>query len=304
MLPILKPFVKAFYKTKAFTIKNAPELMVGAGVTTGVIAAVIACKQTLKLDSVAEQYNYDSERIHKAFDEKTYGDEYTERDMKHDLTAIAVHRVFETAKIYALPVGLGIVSIGLVLGGFGVLKMRHAALISAYGALQTSFNEYRARVKEKYGEEEEYKLYNGIEDVTVTTTDENGETKTEVQQVCTASNTSPYVRFFDEYSAYWQRDAEYNKAFLRFAEKELNQKLQSRGYVFLNEAYSRLGLQTDKTGAVCGWIYAPDDPNHKGDNYISFGIYDGEESTRTFINGLNQSVMLNFNVDGYIMDKI
>ena len=35
MLPILKPFVKAFFKTKAFAIKNAPELMVGAGVTTG-----------------------------------------------------------------------------------------------------------------------------------------------------------------------------------------------------------------------------------------------------------------------------
>ena len=55
MLPILKPFVKAFYKTKAFAIKNAPELMVGAGVTTGVVAAVIACKQTLKLDGIAEQ---------------------------------------------------------------------------------------------------------------------------------------------------------------------------------------------------------------------------------------------------------
>lgn len=304
MLQIFKPFVKAFYKTKAFTIKNAPELMVGAGVTTGVVAAVIACKQTLKLDAVAERYNYDSERIHKAFDEKTYGDDYTERDMKHDLTKIAATRALETAKIYALPVGLGVISIGLVLGGFGVLKMRHTALISAYGALQTSFNEYRERVKNKYGEEEEYKLYHGIEDVTVTTIDENGETKTEVQQVATATNTSPYVRFFDEYSDCWVRDVEYNKAFLRFAEKELNQKLQTRGYVFLNEVYLRLGLQTDKTGAVCGWIYAPDDPNHKGDNYISFGMYDGDEAARTFVNGLNPSIMLDFNVDGYIMDKI
>ena len=52
---------------------------------------------------------------------------------------------------------------------------------------------------------------------------------------------------------------------------------------------------------MVGWIDGGD-----GDNYVSFGIYDihAVNNRREFINGYEPSIILDFNVDGVIWDKI
>ena len=51
-----------------------------------------------------------------------------------------------------------------------------------------------------------------------------------------------------------------------------------------------------------GWYY--DAKNPKSDNYIDFGIYDvnrrGASDAARFVNGLERSVLLDFNVQGPI----
>ena len=82
-----------------------------------------------------------------------------------------------------------------------------------------------------------------------------------------------------------------------------NQKLQTQGYLFLNDVYKMLGFKPTKAGHVVGWIY--DEKHPIGDNYVDFGIYDIEnEATRRFMNGLEQNVILDFNVDGNIYDLL
>jgi len=73
--------------------------------------------------------------------------------------------------------------------------------------------------------------------------------------------------------------------------------LHARGHVFLNEAYDALGLERSTAGAVVGWVL-----DEKGDNYIDFGLYN-QKSAR-FVNGLERNIILDFNVDGVIFDKI
>ena len=91
--------------------------------------------------------------------------------------------------------------------------------------------------------------------------------------------------------------------FLRREQAYWNDKLRARGYVFLNEVYERLDIPTTRAGQCVGWIYNPDRPN--GDNYIDFGMYDiTREPTREFVNGLERVILLDFNVDGVILDKI
>jgi hypothetical protein len=53
---------------------------------------------------------------------------------------------------------------------------------------------------------------------------------------------------------------------------------------------------------LVGWI----DGNPGGDSYVSFGIGDihAVNSRREFINGYEPSIILDFNVDGTIWDKI
>ena len=54
---------------------------------------------------------------------------------------------------------------------------------------------------------------------------------------------------------------------------------------------------------VCGWVYDPDNPGHNGDNYVDFGIMDvNRPKNRDFVNGYERAILLDFNVDGNILD--
>ena len=114
------------------------------------------------------------------------------------------------------------------------------------------------------------------------------------------SKKSVYARFFDEYSPQWTAYPEQNLVFLKHTESMMNDMLLAKKHVFLNEVYDALGIERTSAGAVVGWVL-----NGDGDNFISFGMYDFDsERGRAFINGNEHSILLDFNVDGVIFDKI
>ena len=113
---------------------------------------------------------------------------------------------------------------------------------------------------------------------------------------------SQYAKFFDESCPDWTRNSEYNLMFLSLTEQKATAKLVSQGYLFLNDVYDMLGISRTKAGAVVGWIYDKENPDHVGDNYVDFGIYDAK--SRRFVNGYETTILLDFNVDGLIFDKI
>lgn len=111
---------------------------------------------------------------------------------------------------------------------------------------------------------------------------------------------SIYARFFDEACPIWSKEPEYNLMFLKQAEALATERLKTQGYLFLNEVYDMLGLERSKAGQLVGWIYDTDNPI--GDNYVSFGLYNtGNED---FINKRKNSVLLDFNVDGNIFERM
>ena len=61
-----------------------------------------------------------------------------------------------------------------------------------------------------------------------------------------------------------------------------------------------LGFDRTKAGAV-GWVV-----NDEGDNqFVDFGIYDDRhQGTRNFANGFERTILLDFNVNGVVYDKI
>ena len=112
---------------------------------------------------------------------------------------------------------------------------------------------------------------------------------------------SQYARFFDETSPYWYKNPEMNLFFLLAQQNHANEKLKARGYLFLNEVYDMLGMPRTKAGQIVGWVYKEN--NTDGDNYVDFGIYRTEQNAK-FVNGFENSVLLDFNVDGPVFDKI
>ena len=88
--------------------------------------------------------------------------------------------------------------------------------------------------------------------------------------------------------------------YVRAQQNYANDMLHARGHVFLNEIYDRFDIPRTKAGQVVGWVL-----DKGGDNYIDFGVFDGDNSkARDFVNGREGAVLLDFNVDGPIYDLI
>lgn len=116
-------------------------------------------------------------------------------------------------------------------------------------------------------------------------------------------NCSQYARIFDDSCIGWTKDPEYNLSFLKVQQNYCNDVLKSKGHLFLNEVYDILGFPRTKAGAVVGWVY--DEKNPIGDNFVDFGIFDtNDERNSDFINGYRNTAILDFNVDGDILNYI
>jgi hypothetical protein len=105
-----------------------------------------------------------------------------------------------------------------------------------------------------------------------------------------------HARWFGPSSLVWTDrmfDEEYCLMFLKYQERYANDILRVRGHLFLNEVYDMLGLAKTVTGQVVGWI-------NSEDKWVDFGIYSKDNSE--FINGGRAEVLLDFNVDGNILD--
>lgn len=306
---IVKAFNNAFYKTKFELTKHSPEILTVVGVAGVVTSAVMACKATTKISKILEECHDDMETIHRCSDEKDeyYKEEYTSEDAKKDTTIVYIQTGVKIAKLYAPSVALGVASLSCLVASTRILHKRNAALAAAYATVDKSFKKYRERVVEKFGGEIDKEMRYGVKATKIEETVIDEETgkekkvKRTVNVVDDELGCSEYAKFFDEGCKAWEKDAEYNKSFLRAQQAYANQLLNSRGILFLNEVYDMLGIPKTKAGQVVGW--AKDDKDET--KFVDFGIYDiTRPRTRDFVNGYEPVILLDFNVDGYILDKM
>lgn len=113
-------------------------------------------------------------------------------------------------------------------------------------------------------------------------------------------NVSIYARFFNSANPNWSKNSVYNLMFLKIQQDYANDILRTRGFLFLNDVLDLLGIPRTEVGAVVGWTYRKD--NTIGDNFVDFGI--DADRNQDFVNGHDNTPLLDFNVDGCILDKI
>ena len=297
--------MRVFNNSKNGVQKHSPEILAGVGVVGVVASTVMACKATMKLNDILEEAKETRDKIKEVENNPAYEDKYTPEDAKKDLAINYMQTSMKIAKLYAPAVLLGSASLGCLLASNDILRKRNAALSAAYMTVDKGFKEYRQRVAERFGEEVEKEIRYNIkaEEIETTVVNEDGSEVTIKETVKTMDPNlySDYARFFDEYNPNWQNDPEYNLMFLKSQQQYANDLLVSRGRLFLNEVYDMLGMERSKAGQVVGWVY--NEANPSGDNFVDFGIYDlHKERTRAFVNGLEPSILLDFNVDGNIWD--
>ena len=299
--------MKIYNNSKNMVVKHSPEILAGVGVVGTVASAVMACKSTLKLNDILDECKETRDKIKEVAENPRYEKEYSPEDAKKDLTVNYTQTVVKIAKLYAPAVILGTASLGCLLASNDILRKRNAALSAAYMTVDKSFKEYRSRVAERFGEEVEKEIRYNIkaQQIEETIVDENGNETTVVseQKVMDPNMYSNYARFFDEFNPNWKSDPEYNLMFLRAQQQYANDLLRSKGRLFLNEVYEMLGMEKSKAGQIVGWVY--DEKNPTGDNFVDFGVYNlHDEQVRAFVNGLEPSILLDFNVDGNVWDSM
>lgn len=259
-----------------------PTTFFALGIAGVVTSTVMACRSTLKLEETLAEFEVPP-------------DPFLEIDQA-DLTRNRIRAGVAVVKLYAPAIAVGTASIVMLTKTHSTLVKRNAALSAAYTALDNGFRDYRARVVEKYGKDEDDRLRYGFETEKV----KEGNKTVKVDKAAPGA-ASIYAVFFDEYNPNWSKDPEISKLFLRSQQNYLNDLLHARGHVFLNEAYDALGFDHTQAGAVVGWLLS-----EEGDNYIDLGVFnaDDPDRVRDFVNGREGSVLLDFNVDGLIFDKI
>ena len=292
-----------------FKIKKAsPEIMVVAGVVGVVTSTVMACKATTKVNDILEETRKQVDDVHNVLDSDVISeDEYNNDDAKKDLVIIYTQTGVKLIKLYAPSVIVGALSITGILASHKILKKRNVALTAAYATIDRSFKEYRGRVVERFGKELDRELRYNIkaQEIEEKTVDKDGNETVEKKTISVVDPNmySDYARIFDNGSMGWTKDPEYNLMFLKLQQNQANDRLRAQGYLFLNDVYDMLGIPRTKAGQIVGWIY--DEENPVGDNFVDFGIYDiYNEKACDFVNGRERSIVLDFNVDGNILDMI
>lgn len=289
---------KAVMKLK----KHSPEILVVAGIAGTVVSAVLACKATTKVAEILDETKGTLDTIHEGMETGAInGQEYTTEDGKKDTVVVYAQTGMKLAKLYAPAIILGTLSITSILASNNILRKRNVALGVAYAAIDKSFKEYRGRVIERFGEQVDTELKYGIkakkfEEIEVDP--ETGKEKKVKKTVMVADPNlqSDYAVYFDSKSRNYETNPDYNRMFLKAQQAFANDKLQTRGHLFLNEVLDDLDLPRTPAGQIVGWT--KDGP----DGYVNFRIVEVERETE---DGRHEpTLLLDFNVEGNIWEKM
>ena len=241
-------------KPNLFLKKNSATILTVAAAAGVITTSVLSAKAAIKASRVL------------AYKEEEKGEKLT---FEETISAIWT--------IYIPPVVAGVSTIACVFGANILNQRQQASLASAYALIDSSYKEYKAKLKELYGEEAHNNIVDAIaaekcDEVHISA---GGLTSAYTQEI--ESDTEPRL-FYDEYSGrYFETTIE--KVLL--AEYHLNRNYILRGFARLNEFYEFLGLEPTDYGETVGWdicgeIYWIDFDHRKafiGDDNDGFECY-------------------------------
>lgn len=302
-------FTKATSRTGFFIKKKSPEILFAEGVVIFIGTVVLACRATLKADEVLDHHR---EKMRDIEDAKDIADHNAEAAMEYDDELYLQDRrnqtiktAVELTKLYVPVIAMGALSITCFMVSRNIMHKRYLGVVAAYNAVNEAFNTYRKRVRDEYGEQldRHFRYGTTYDTMKEEIVDENGKKKKQDVEVSNTSTDmalpSDNAVFFDESNPNWDPNPNFSLMFLRAKQNYWNDQLQIRGHVFLNEVLLDMGFEHTTVGSVVGWMKG------EGDNFIDFGLYDqNKENVRNFVNGKDNVVLLEFNHNGVIFDKI
>lgn len=217
----MKPNVNKMLKTaKIFTKKHSPEILTGIGIAGMITTTVMSVKATPKALQIIEE----------------------EKQKRNTLTLRKTEVVKATWKCYAPAAITGVASIGCLIGGTTIGVRRNAALVTAYNLSRTALNDYKEKVVETIGEEQEQIIREKVAQ------DKIKKAPEEVTEVIMNDATQSLC-----YDSFGGRYFTSNLNTIEKAINELNKRMLLEDYITLNDFYNELGLHGTELGDNFGW---------------------------------------------------
>lgn len=285
--------IKAAAKAAGMLIKaNSPTILLVGGIGLGVATVVTTIAKSEDAVGIINELNERLETIKNAeesgVDFSTVpvgnGDEKLGTARKAKLIA-RLDAFKKLAKVYMVPMVIGVAAIACILGSYGILSKQKAALAGAYALLESKFSTYQDRVVEKFGAQADYDIMTGSKEEYVKEVVDGKEV--EVLKRTTSDNLTDWTaRVFDETtSTIWDPNQLVRKNNVIIAKNYANDILNARGWITLNEVYRMFGLEGSDLGVSAGWVKGV------GDDQITCGIEDlSIENVRRFMNPYEEEV--------------
>lgn len=199
--------------SKLFLRRNSPTILTFLGAAGVVATSIAAAKATPKAMVLLEK---------------------TKEEKGEELTKLEIVKVAGPAYIPAIAIGAS--TIACIFGANALNKKTQASIMSAYALLDTSYKQYKSKVKELYGENSDRNV------------------KKEIAKDKFKDNdihiNNEKILFFDFYSL---RYFESTERLVLKAENRVNELLKLYGRASLNDFYESLGMPTAYTGYELWW---------------------------------------------------
>lgn len=242
---------------------HADTLCIGGGIILGAGCVYTACKATLKMREIEEEHD----KLVEAAENETRtkdGKKYKKEDKEADMRNIGRQSGMKVATAWALPIILGVGSVGLILGGHYKSLKKFGVLSVAYAKLDRDFSKYRKRVSDNYGPAEELRMRYGAPQKVATVDPVTGEIRENIVKKPDPEIVSDSVRqdVLTPNSFVWDSRAEYLLRNLRVIERECTDILRARGWISLNEVKLKLGINPSAIAQSMLWILG------QGDDFV------------------------------------
>lgn len=283
--------------------KNSPTILFVAGIAGVTTSTVMASMATLKLDKTLDEAQ---QRLFTVREAEAFNELHPDKAIDFDGSSavqmkamIYTRLVLDMGRLYGPAIVVGVAGIACLTKSHNILMKRNAALTAAYVTLERTYKAYRAKVRDTIGEDKESELHYEVQKDL-----HEKEALVEGKGKKKKGGTGPsiYSKWFDETCTPFSVSPEANVMFLHFQQRWANDRLQARGFIFLNEVYEQLGLPATEAGTIVGWML-----DGEGDDQVDFGIFNSKtDEVRHYVknDGTGAPILLDFNVDGPVNHKL
>ena len=210
---------KSLHKLKRTIVKHSPEILTGIGIFGMITSTVLAVKATPKALELIE-----------------------EEKEEQDVEKLSVKDTIKTTWKCYIPTAISTVSsAACVILANSIHLKRNTILATAYKLSESAFLEYKDKVIEKIGKEQEAEIEREVRKSHADKAERSSEVDSISSQIFTFKEPNSGRYFQSSFSK------------IRKIVSELNEEIAKMNYISLNDFYYELGLDNTTDGYEKGW---------------------------------------------------